>query len=137
MFKKLLSTNLNIQYTNIALLLLRLALGVLMAKHGYSKLAEYSEIKADFYDFLGMGMEFSLVLTIFSELFCSILLAWGLLTRLTLIPLIITMIVAVFDIHKGEIFGDGQTAFLFLVGYVALFLTGPGHFSADRFLFKK
>lgn len=108
-----------------------------MVPHGYAKLIHYADRKEKFMDFLGLGGAVSLALVIFAEFFCSLLLAAGLLTRLTLIPLIITMFVAVFIRHNGEIFGDGETGFLFLVMYCVIFLLGAGRYSADRLLLKK
>ncbi len=108
-----------------------------MLPHGYTKLIHYAERKEKFMDFLGLGGAFSLALVIFAEFFCSILLAAGFLTRLTVIPLIITMFVAVFIRHNGEIFGDGETGFLFLTIYSVIFLLGAGRYSADKVLLKK
>jgi putative oxidoreductase len=87
-------------------------------------------------DFLGLGSSFSLTLAIGTEFFCSILLMAGLITRLALIPLIITMAVAVFDAHGADIFGKGEMAFLYLAIYITLMLKGAGKFSMDNFLFK-
>ena len=49
--KKLLSTHYNAFSFNAAMLLLRLAMGMLMMSHGYDKLVHFSEKKALFYDF--------------------------------------------------------------------------------------
>ncbi|MCX6198531.1 MAG: DoxX family protein [Bacteroidetes bacterium] len=136
MIKKILSTKINDTQVNVALLILRLTAGVLMAYHGYGKLTHFSEMQTKFMDFMGLGMSASLALVVFAEFFCSLLLIAGLATRFALIPLIITMLVAVFQAHSGDIFGDGQTAFLYLAIYTALMLKGAGKFSLDAFLFK-
>ena len=122
--------------TNIAVLVLRIFVGVLMAHHGYGKLTHFEEYSAKFMDFLYLGPKVSLALVIGAEFFCSLLLVVGLFTQLSLIPLIITMAVALFKAHSGEIFGDGEPAFLYLTIYVALFITGPGKYSVDQYLFK-
>jgi putative oxidoreductase len=75
-------------------------------------------------------------LVVFAEFFCSLFLILGLFTRLATIPLIITMCVALFKAHNAEVFGDGQMAALYLAGYVALFLTGPGKISVDGMIGK-
>jgi putative oxidoreductase len=121
---------------NIALLILRVSIGVLMAHHGYQKLTKFQEIEPKFMEFLGLSRSISLSLTIGAELFCSLALVLGLLTRLALIPLIIAMCVAVFQAHHGEVFGDGEHAFMYMIVYVALLITGPGKYSADGFIFK-
>jgi len=121
---------------NVGLFLLRLSIGILMAHHGYSKLTKFQEIEPKFMEFLGLSKGISLALTIGAELFCSLLLVAGLLTRLAVIPLIIAMSVAVFKAHNGDIFGDGEHALMYLVVYVVLLITGPGKYSADGFIFK-
>ena len=89
-----------------------------------------------FVDFLGLGLSISLMLAIGSEFFCSLLLIGGLLTRFALVPLIITMLVAVFQAHSGDILGDGEMAFLYLAIYISLLLKGAGAYSVDAFVFK-
>lgn len=134
---KLLSTQLKDSGLHVGLLLLRLSAGILMMPHGYSKLIHFAERKDKFMNFLGLGSAFSLALVIFAEFFCSMLLAAGLLTRLVLVPLSIAMAVAVFKAHNGEIFGDGETGFLFLTIYVMLLISGPGKYSVDKLVLKK
>ena len=137
MVKKFLSTKISNSYVNISLLLLRLTAGILMAHHGYGKLTHFSDIEPKFMEFLGLSKSISLGLVVGSEFFCSLLLIFGLFSRFALIPLIITMGVAVFKAHSGEIFGDGETAFLYLAIYVTLLHKGAGKYSADSFLFNK
>lgn len=120
---------------NASTLLLRLIFGGLMIPHGYAKLTHFAEYQNDFLNLLGMGTTVSLGLAIFAELGCSILLVMGLLTRLALIPLIVTALVIVFSAHGGEILGDGEHGFLYLAVYVSLLLTGPGQYSVDQLLF--
>lgn len=47
------------------------------------------------------------------------------------------MLVAVIHAHHGEIFGDGQEAFLYLMAYITLLITGAGKCSADHLLFRE
>jgi len=129
--KKILATNYSAAGLNLATLLLRLGFGILMIPHGYSKLTGFNEIAPHFVNFMGIGQSVSLGLDIFAEFFCSILLAFGLFTRLALIPLIITALVIVFIGHDADIFGKGETGTLFLTAYLALMITGPGKYSMD------
>ncbi|HLP20854.1 MAG TPA: DoxX family protein [Chitinophagales bacterium] len=137
MFKQILATKVTALQANLSLLLLRVTLGVLMIPHGYMKLTKFSELQEKFMDFMGLGKSVALSLTIGAEFFCSILLVAGLLTRFSVVPLIIAMIVAVFTAHNGEIFGDGEHAFLYLIGYVVILIAGGGKYSADGLLLKK
>jgi putative oxidoreductase len=118
------------------LLILRLAVGGLMLTHGWPKLAGFTERMDRFADPLGIGSTSSLGLAVFAEVFCSVLLMLGLLTRLSLIPLIITMGVAVFVIHANDPFSKQELGLLYLLPYLTLFFTGPGKYSVDKMMGK-
>lgn len=132
--KKIFQTRLNPNATHFALLLLRLAAGGFMITHGYAKLQHLMAGEFQFADPIGVGPEVSLVLAVFAEFFCSLLLILGLGTRLATIPLIVTMAVAAFIAHRADPFGRKELALFYLVSYVVLLLTGGGKFSVDRLL---
>ena len=100
--------------------------------HGWGKLQKMLGGDMSFADPIGMGEEASLVLTVFAEFVCGILVALGLFTRAALIPLIITMVVAVFIIHAEDPFSKQEFGLLYLVPYLTLFLAGPGKLSFDK-----
>ena len=129
--KKLLSTKYSAGTFNVAMLLLRFGVGVLMINHGYDKLIHFSAMKGDFMNFLGLGNSISLTLVVFAEFFCSLFIIIGLFTRLSAVPLIITMAVALFMVFKGDVFGKGELPALYLAVYVVLLLLGPGKISVD------
>ncbi|MFT4092996.1 MAG: DoxX family protein [Niabella sp.] len=131
---KLMTSKYSEPSVSIALLLLRLTAGALMlANHGMKKISNFSHIAAKgFADPFHIGSKASLSLTIFAEVFCSALIIAGLLTRIAAIPLIIAMIVALFIAHGGQIFGDGESAGIYLAIYITLFLVGPGKYSLDK-----
>jgi putative oxidoreductase len=131
LMKKLLSTQYNSISFNIAMLTLRLFSGILMMSHGYEKLLQFSEKKAVFHNFLGIGAVNSLLLVIFAEFFCALFLMIGLFTRLVAFPLIIVMSVAVFEVHQMDFFQTGEKASLFLSIFITLLLCGPGKASID------
>jgi putative oxidoreductase len=87
-------------------------------------------------NFMGLGNTISLGLAVFAEFFCAMFLIMGLFTRLTVIPLIITMCVVVFMASNGEIFGDGEHGSLYLVGFLVILLCGPGKASVDGIMGK-
>ncbi|HQW44153.1 MAG: DoxX family protein [Chitinophagaceae bacterium] len=134
--KKLFSTKYSDRSVSFALLLLRLSLGGLMIPHGYQKLMSFASKSSGFSDPFHIGGPASMSLTIFAEFFCAIFIVLGLMTRLACVPLITAMSVALFYAHHGEVFGDGEHAALYLLGYAALFFTGPGKISMDRLIGK-
>jgi putative oxidoreductase len=134
--KKLFSTKYSPNAVTFSLLLLRLSLGGLMIPHGYKKLMRFAAKSSGFDDPFGIGGPASMSLVIFAEFFCAIFIVLGLMTRLATIPLIIAMSVALFIAHKGQLFGDGEHAALYLSGYIVLLFTGPGKISLDRLIGK-
>lgn len=68
-----------------------------------------------------------------AEFFCSILLILGLGTRIVLIPLIIAMTVVAFMVHGSDPLSEKESALLFLIPFLTLFITGPGKYSLDYF----
>ncbi len=119
---------------DLALLVLRLWLGLtLLLNHGRGKLMGFSAMSAKFSDPLGIGHTASLTMTVFAEVVCAALLALGLLTRFAALVLIIMLGVA-FTMAHGRVLsgpGNGELAFIYLAGVVALFLSGAGRFSVD------
>lgn len=117
-----------------ALLILRLWFGGMMITHGWAKVMNFGEYSGKFLNFLGLGTQTSLVLAIFGELVCPILLVLGLFTRFAALVAGFTMGVAFFIGHNGKLVGDGngETAFLYMGAYFALLLAGAGRFSIDR-----
>ena len=118
--------------------LTRVFFGALIANHGL--MVFNSEAMQQMATMLGEGGMPTPTLLAYlakgSEFFGGVLLALGLFTRAAIIPLVITMLVAAFGAHKGQIFGEGEHAFLFLLAFVTFFFTGAGKWSFDNFLFK-
>ena len=113
------------------MLILRVGFAGLVLPHGYDKLVHFEGNEKQMLNFLGIGQTMSLALVIFSEFFCALFVLLGLFTRLAAIPLIISMSVAVTLAHNGRIFGDGEHAALFAVGFLVILLVGPGKISVD------
>ena len=135
--KKLFSTKVSENALAFALLVLRVGAGsVTLMKHGLDKLMHFSQKAGGFADPFGIGSTASLSLTVFAEFFCAVFIILGLFTRLACIPLIINMGVALFIAHKGDFFGQGELAGLFLIVFFTLLITGPGKASLDRFIAK-
>ena len=124
---------------DISSLILRIGLGgALLFGHGLGKWPRSfggEEIK--FADPLGFGPEFTLGFAVLAEVICAVLLILGLLTRLSLIPMIITMLTLVFVVHIDDGFRGLEKALLFLIGFIALLFTGPGKYSVDAILEKR
>lgn len=119
---------------SLLLLALRILFGMLLLSHGIQKWTNYENMSATFPDPLGVGSSVSLGLAIFGELACSIGFIFGALYRLAMIPMIFTMCVAFFVVHGNDPFAAKELAFVYLVVFVLMYITGPGKFSLDRFI---
>jgi putative oxidoreductase len=121
---------------DLGLLCLRFPLGWLMLQHGLGKWAKYDSLITQFPDPLGLGSGPSLLLALFAEIICSVLIMLGLGTRFAALNWIITMLVAVIIIHGGDPLKQKELALLYLIPAFTLLATGAGRFSLDRWLIK-
>ncbi len=112
------------------ILCVRLFFAVLFFMHGLDKMTNFNELSLTFPDVLGFGSYMSLMLSIFAEFCCSLFLMAGLLVRVMLVPMIIAMAVAFFDVHDAMM-PEGELSLIYLIVFVILYLTGPGRFSLD------
>ncbi len=129
--KKVLSTDRSIASRDSLVLFLRVTISALMLSHGVPKLLSLLSGNIRFASVFGLGEGLSLSLAVFAEVICSILILFGLGTRLAVMPLIITLLIAVFHIHAADPFSKQELGLLYLVGYVILFFTGSGKYSLD------
>jgi putative oxidoreductase len=135
---RLFNTNYNHRGLDIALLILRVGIAGLMLTHGIPKLNTLLEGgNIQFADPIGIGEKASLVLAVFAEVFCSCLLILGLATRLAVLPLIVTMIVALLTVHANDPIGKQEPALHYLLVYVVLLIAGAGAISADKIISRK
>lgn len=135
--KRTFNTNLNHDLIDLGMLVLRIAIACFMLTHGWPKLMKLmagGEIQ--FLDPFGLGAKPSFILAIFAEVLCSILILIGLATRWATIPLIITMLVAIFIAHAADGFQRQELPAHYVVVYVFLLMVGPGKYSLDYFVSK-
>ena len=118
------------------ILCLRVFFGIMFFAHGLDKLANFNELSQTFPNVLGFGSYFSLMVSIFCEFCCSLFLIMGLMVRITVIPMIVSMAVAFFDVHDGML-PQGELALIYLIMFLLLYITGPGRFSIDYLIDKR
>ena len=122
-------------HTDLGILILRLIFGGMFMYVGYLKISAYDQMLSMMGDPIGIGTKLSLVLVIFAELFCGFFVAIGFLTRLTIIPILIVMIVVLFVVHIKDQFVMIQLPFVYWLLCFVIFILGSGRFSADYLLF--
>lgn len=131
--RRIFSINKASNATDLGLLVARVGIAVLMFTHGIPKLMLIlSGGSVQFPALMGMSAEFTLLLAVFAEVFCSVLLLIGFATRLAVIPLITTMLVAALFIHVSDPFTVKEPALLYMLVYVVFLFTGSGKYSLDN-----
>jgi len=126
------------KHIDFAVLLLRLVAGGFMLTHGLGKLNKlFGDDPIQFADPLGVGVTASLALTVFAEVLCALFLIVGFATRLSAIPLVITMLVAAFVVHANDGFGKQELPLLYAINYLVIAISGAGKYSVDQLIFKR
>lgn len=125
----------------LPLLFMRLILAYGFFEPAMMKLKNISGIASWFAQ---MGIPFPTLnayLATITEASGVILLTLGLFTRWISIPLMVTMLVAIFTVHLGNGFAAGKNGFeiplYYLIMLFTLLVYGSGKISADAFITKK
>lgn len=122
-------------HTDLGLSITRVVFGLLFCYHGLEKILNYSSFSTNFPDPIGLGITTSLLLVIFAEFVGGVAVTLGLLTRFFLIPIFITMSVALFIVHAQDPFQTKELALLFWVISIGIYVTGPGKYSVDKLIY--
>lgn len=141
-------------YRQLAPLFLRLAIGFGFMAHGWAKLSRGPEAFAKLLTVLHVPAPHLMAwISTMVELLGGCTLFTGTLVSLTAVPLICTMLVAMFTIHihygysavktiglspQGPLFGPPgyEINLLYVAGLISLILTGAGRFSIDALIAK-
>lgn len=122
----------NPKWNHAVLLIVRIFAGFALMSHGYPKLEKLmGEQNSEFFNFLGLGSEFSLILAVFAEFVCAIFIILGLFSRWASFFALFTMIIAAFAVHGADPFEKKETALLYAALFLILLVFGPGKHSVD------
>lgn len=110
----------------------RIVFGGLLFYHGFTKIMALNALSFTFPDPLGIGAPTSLWLVIFAEVFCALACIFGFLFRLSLLPIIFSLGVALFAVHYGDPFAAKEPALVYLLIFITLYITGPGSYALDN-----
>ena len=122
---------------SLGLLILRVAAGVLMMTHGWSKIQNFEGMVQSGFDPVGMGATLSVVMLIGAEFIAALFKVLGLLRRLSAVPLIVAMSVAAFVAHASDPLQVKELSLIYLTIFATLLITGAGKYSLDSLLFRK
>ena len=122
---------------NLALLLLRVSLGLTIAAHGYNKVAGGISGTASWFESMGMRPgRLNAWMAALTEMGAGLVIAAGLLTAFGSAALIALMVVAGYTSHRSNgffIFNEGwEYVFILTVAALAVAMIGPGEWSIDH-----
>ena len=121
---------------SFGLLILRVAAGLLMMTHGWSKIQNFEGMVQSGFDPIGMGASLSVIMLIGAEFVAALFIVLGLLTRLSAIPLMVAMSVAAFVAHASDPLQVKELSLVYLTIFTTLCISGSGRFSLDSVLFR-
>lgn len=119
---------------NIAILFLRIFVGVMMLTHAFEKIENFDNIAMTFPTPFEMNSWMALTLITIAELACSLFLILGIFTRIAALILMFGMITAAFFTFSVFVFKESELAIMYLGIYITLFITGGGDFVLDRYI---
>lgn len=115
------------------MLLLRIFLGAdLFFRHGLEKITHFSQMSGRFPDPIHIGSHWSLIFALISDAICSVLVFFGLGTRVAAFIVFVNIGVAFSLVHHFPFrTGQGELLLLYIGGFLALVFTGAGIYSLD------
>ncbi len=94
--------------------------------HGLPKLLYYSEQLTLIEDPFHLGANVTLLLAIFAEVVCPLLIIAGVLVRLACLPILAVLLIAMLVVHPQWTLLEGQFGWLLLIIFTSVLIAGPG-----------
>lgn len=117
----------------LGLLFLRIsAAAFLLWVHGLPKLLGYSEQLKLIEDPFHLGANVTLLLAIFAEVLCPLLIIAGVLVRLACLPILAVLLIAMLVVHPQWTLFEGQFGWLLLIIFTSILIAGPGRFTLGQ-----
>src|SRR3990167_634023 len=117
---------------DFGLLFLRVTGGVfLLWVHGLPKLLNFSAQLQVIEDSFHLGANVTLMLAIFAEVLCPLLIIAGVLVRLACLPILAVLLIALLVVHAQWSLDEGQFGWLLLIVFTSLLIAGPGRLALN------
>ncbi len=114
------------------LLFLRVSGGLfLLWVHGLPKLLNFSAQLQQIEDPFHLGAHLTLILAIFAEVVCPLLIVAGVLARLACLPILFVLLVALLVVHPQWSVAEGQFGWLLLILFTTVLIAGPGRLALN------
>ncbi|MFW9080145.1 DoxX family protein [Pseudomonas sp. P2757] len=126
------SSQRNDQAQSLGLLFLRVTGGLfLLWIHGLPKLLDFTAQLQLIEDPFHLGAHLTLILAIFAEVVCPLLIVAGVLARLACLPILFVLLVALLVVHPQWSVAEGQFGWLLLIIFTTVFIAGPGRLALN------
>lgn len=127
-------------FNNVALLVFRVLLCYEMIRvHGLKKVAKANGEAEIVPNPLNLPPKLNQLIANFSDLVAPVLVAFGILTRFSVLPILAVTLTGYFVVHRKDVLSVRDIPYMYSLSYLFIFLVGAGSFSADfhiyRFLF--
>ncbi|EJM00569.1 putative membrane protein [Pseudomonas sp. GM102] len=120
------------QAREIGLLFLRVSGALfLLGVHGLPKLLDYSAELQRIEDPFHLDAHLTLILAIFAEVLCPLLIVAGVFVRLACLPILFVLLVALLIVHPQWSVAEGQFGWLLLILFTSIFIAGPGRLALN------
>ncbi|MFJ2539065.1 MULTISPECIES: DoxX family protein [unclassified Pseudomonas] len=117
---------------DVGLLFLRVSGGLfLLWVHGLPKLLDFTAQLQLIEDPFHLGAHLTLILAIFAEVLCPLLIVAGVLARLACLPILFVLLVALLVVHPQWSVAQGQFGWLLLIVFATVFIAGPGRLALN------
>lgn len=117
---------------DLGLLFLRVSgSALLFYVHGLPKLVHFGNELQHIDDPLHLGRRTTLILALFAEIICPLLIAAGWQTRLATLPILFLLFVSMVLVHPDWSVATGQFGWLLIIIFGTVALAGSGEYSID------
>jgi putative oxidoreductase len=125
-------SDLGSDFNNFAILAFRILLSLEMVRvHGLKKFGVGGEVVPNP---LGLPPKLNDLIADFSDIVAPVLVAFGFLTRLAILPILAVTLTGYFVVHRRSALSVRDVPFMYSLSYLYIFLVGAGKFSADFYL---
>ncbi|ROM33610.1 LysR family transcriptional regulator [Pseudomonas poae] len=100
--------------------------------HGLPKVLNYGAQLKLIEDPFHLGANVTLLLAIFAEVLCPLLILAGVLTRLACLPILAVLLIAMLVVHPEWTLFEGQFGWLLLIIFTSVLISGPGRFTVAQ-----
>ncbi|MEX3772608.1 DoxX family protein [Pseudomonas sp. MYb118] len=99
--------------------------------HGLPKLLNYTAQLQMIEDPFHLGAHITLMLAIFAEVLCPLLIIAGVLVRLACLPILCVLLIALLVVHPQWSIEEGQFGWLLLLLFGSVLIAGPGRLALN------